>query len=763
MSRFSAIASALLLVPMLPGQEAPVAQLHEQQVAFAAEADAMEAAVSALATLPDAPFDPTAPMPDAPQGQSAAAADGGLLIDNAHSALAYIGNVRLSDPRLRLRAARRLYVVLPAQEKRDEKQEEPVEKHEAAAPAGDAPERPKRPVAEKAAEAEEAAVPADVVAEDVAVDIPGSRALLVGRDASPSLSVRRAQDSLVMQKSSSGAPASIFADEAGYVLMQGADIEIIGHTEDGEEWVLTAKQGPLVYCAQERCLIICGPAFISSPRGSLSSRDEMLVEFAEPKDEAAAKPGTPFAAFAAMQFREITRVEAKGDVVFTMPATDERPAAMVASSRVSYHLPEGRAETSAPCMLTYGAFSMKSPGGITLEGNGDARVAPPPAGEVIAGTYARPLPGTQPARTAVGSWHTAGGIAYLAEKNCISMPGGIHASDEAGMFSCTGLFEAYLIAADTPLQRKPGMPNLAVAHQQGVDAVHAEGDVRMHSAACGSYPACEMNADVADVHVPTAATRLQAMPGRTAYVSYGDYSLTAQAAEDAFASVDLFANGDILAQGQSIHAALPGKDGPVRADCRRMLSLQREAALLSLGEDGHVDSPDGIMTANGPLTAELAPGSRPMRAPAGYPQLSYNFSGIRRAVTPDGGTLRTAQVSMQCEGAIEVELLPDAPADNPRKSIRTASARSRVSVAGKDATGRLVRASGDRLDFDPATQNFYLRGSQVMLADKYNTHVASGRGACITIDPHNNVRITGERHATYANRLQEQIDSNKKH
>ena len=111
---------------------------------------------------------------------------------------------------------------------------------------------------------------------------------------------------------------------------------------------------------------------------------------------------------------------------------------------------------------------------------------------------------------------------------------------------------------------------------------------------------------------------------------------------------------------------------------------------------------------------------------------------------------------------MQLIMRPGKPGDNPRELLQEVTARGRVRLAGKDANGKLVRADGDRLDFDHASGNIYLRGSQVTLRDANNTHTASGSGACVTIDSKDNVRIYGERQTTTANRIHQQIDSQKK-
>lgn len=749
----------LLLLPaaLSAAEQSYAERLSRELATFAGEAAKLEKDLAPEGSLPEAPFDPQSPMPEPPPGQSAAAADGGLLFDNNQSRLAYIGNVRLNDPHLQLRAAHRLYIVLPQQEK---KEQAPEKKEPAATPAQKQANKPaEAPKPEPAAKPEP--IPAYATVENAAVDAPGSRVLLQGRAASPSISIQRGEDSLTLQPCS-GEPAQIFTNAEGDVLMLGADIVIIRHDENGGEWKLEAAAGPVYYRAAERKLIVPGRARITTPQGTMECTQEMHITMVA-MENPPAKKDTPFSAFAAMQFREIEKAHARGDVVLTTPATAERPAAEARGDYLSFDATTGDCLLTEQCHIVYGGFSLDTRGKIELFGNGDALISASEDEGKISGTYERPAPVAGQAPLS-GTWSTRGSISYSVETNCITFPHGLQTKDPVSSFSCTHTADAFLTAKPgATSERKSGMPNLTLAQQEGIARIRARGNVRLHSDAAGATPACDMSADVLDTHVATAKTSLQSTDGKRAHVRYGDYKLTTTAPTTGRAYINLLENGDILALGEKVEATLPNDKGEIYATCQKELHLQREPGLLTLGENARINAPDGIMTARGILNVELAPGDTPPRAPAAYPQLSYNYSGLRRATTEKGGTMRTTQVSMQCEGLISIELAAGkAPTDNPRDSIRAATARGRVLLAGKDATGRLVRASGDRLDFDPATRNFYLNGRMVTLADEFNTHTAAGARARITIDPHNNVRITGERQTTYANHIQEQVEKNKK-
>ncbi len=61
----------------------------------------------------DSPARADAPIPESTDGETVVEADGGMLFDITNATLVYMGNVRVSDNRLRMRCAERLYIRLP--------------------------------------------------------------------------------------------------------------------------------------------------------------------------------------------------------------------------------------------------------------------------------------------------------------------------------------------------------------------------------------------------------------------------------------------------------------------------------------------------------------------------------------------------------------------------------------------------------------------------------------------------------------------------
>ena len=134
-----------------------------------------------------------------------------------------------------------------------------------------------------------------------------------------------------------------------------------------------------------------------------------------------------------------------------------------------------------------------------------------------------------------------------------------------------------------------------------------------------------------------------------------------------------------------------------------------------------------------------------------------------RLRTGQGGTARTAQASMECNGLIDISLLPESRrAKNAVMGpIDKALLCDRVSVLAKDSSGRLLRASGDRMEADAATGEKVITGRRVTLSDENNTHIASGAGAAVRIDRNNNARITGQHQSTTATNIRRQTEQTK--
>jgi hypothetical protein len=159
--------------------------------------------------------------------------------------------------------------------------------------------------------------------------------------------------------------------------------------------------------------------------------------------------------------------------------------------------------------------------------------------------------------------------------------------------------------------------------------------------------------------------------------------------------------------GEKLTASLPTNDGTATLHCTDKLTLQRETAELKMGAGAIMQAPQGRITANGPLTLTLAEGAPEKARPLlpQCPQLVYNFSGLKLAETEQGGTVQSKEAAMRCSGRIHVEM-DDTPTTGKSKSalpVKTATAEGDVAVTGRDADGKILTASGDKLTIDGNT------------------------------------------------------------
>ncbi len=756
----------------LPSDEAAACAARLQDLVEQAEQTQREA--MKFKPIPRVHFDPTVPLPPTRPGESAAAADGGLFFDNNASTLTYIGNVRLRDKQLHLRAANRLFLLFPSDDKQkagDEalgtrQKQQAAPKTTAAAPM---PPPAKTGQAPKKSEARDV-LPLDVVTVNAAADLRTGRLALEGRsNGDPSLVLSRGESqALLHRQAEKGQSAWIYADELGNVLLRGGKLDAEWKDDEGKSWRLVCTGEFALYRAAAREVIFCGDVVVTTPQGTLHCTRSLSVFFSAkenavpPSANASTRDKNPFSQFEDMQIKEVDHIVAEGNVSLAIPARQGQPASRIMGETLRYSIASGECNAAGDNpTISFGENTLTTNGEIYLRGNGDIEIQ----GSKINGSYRRPAPGETPQRLLVGSYYTEGPVTYTAASRTIFLPKGMNARDEAAFFRCTGECRVTLLpgtGAGKP--RAKGEPNLAIAHTDGVRDVEASGNVTMHSDASPASPVCDICADYALLNLQDGTALFRTERGKPVDARYGNYALAARSPSGKTSHLQVLPNGDLLAKGEYVAASLPSEKGRSRATCADELRLQREKGVLLMGRAASIETPDGIMTSRGTLQAQLVPGkdSEGMKAPAKYPHLAYNFIGLHTAETHEGGTLRTAQASMQCEGDIIVEIDPNAKKGADRSSIRSALVTNKVRLAGKDPSGRLIRADGDRLTLDQGTGNIVLTGKTVRLQDENNVHTATGAGARITVDPKNNIRVFGAQQTTHSVHLREQIKKNKK-
>ena len=755
-------------------------------------------------------------MPAAVPGKLVAVSDGGLVFDSEQSQLIYIRNVRVNDARLRLRASEQLIIQLEKKATRDARKKVPdgVRSESVSADTFVAPSAKSgqtQPASEPPADTEKAAqatgsdaAPAagatgaedsakvdatagtgsataaapsstvtplepvpEVTAPVAIVDMETNRILLSTADSGGTIRITRGEDFFQVD-TPEGERADVLADELGNLYINGTSLHIIWRDSEGQLAELRSPSARIYYHAEKRCFVLEGACDITHPRGSVTCNDGFcaLLEEGTPPTS----PRTGFMSqFANMSFGGIRAATARGDVRLHGQAMDEHPDSDVQAEFLSYDGTTGACLLTGPdCRLRYGDQHLHTTESIELLENGDIVLL----GDVIDGSYARPSQAA-PDQEVHGTFAAKNKLILTASDGIARTEHGFTAKDSEASFSCTGPVELYLAKGEKPAavppREKVGMLNLAVMQYTTVDRMRARDQVQVlfHGNVPGQdgLQSGSMSGDFLDVDTVAATIRVDAFQGRPAILAFGNNKIKAQSPE-ASSQIELLPNGDIDVRGSSINTTLQGEEGITKTFCRDNMHLDRLKGLLTTGRNADVHSPSGIFTANGPLTITLAPQpSDEAKAPLSpkHPQLSYPFAGVSRIYTEEGGTLRTTNASMQCTGPVDIELDPTASHDDGKGagSIKRATASGQVAILGKDQQGRLLRATGDRMVLDASSGTKVITGSRVTLSNEYNTHTASGPGAAVRVDRHNNARITGARQVTTATSIQKQVESNK--
>lgn len=716
-------------------------------------------------------------MPTGNPGETVAEADGGMLFDAANSRVTYINNVRVNDARAKLRCIRRLYVQLPkstllqrqegakdAVEHSAAQQAPPPAAQEAATEPPEVAAIPGLPMADTPATIDQPAgnKPLDITTEEAVIDANRNCILLTGSTRhSPGIHIRRGQDEITLHPTQKGEPPVIMADANGDILIHSGKMQLSWRDKDGAPCELKTEAEHIYYRAAEHSLLVDGKASLRTPHGTLQFDKGALIAL-ESAHRQGKKDDGFMSQFTNVSIAGIAYAEAWGNVVAAATANQSHQAAEIHGEHLVYSAKTGSCLTEGKnCRLVYGKNTLQTDGSLRLEPNGDIYLS----GADINGSYERPAP--QKEKQAVqGTFRTTDTLVFSAADGTITAPKGITLKDDYSDFSCSGPLVLNLRANEkagaTP---KVGNLNLAIARYTDISQAHASGNIIVHHGDTPGTPDTELLATEADINMLTGEVTLTAAGGQEARLRVKGYEIATKSTQGP-SLVELKSNGDISITGGQINATLQAKDGAARIQAHNNLYLNREKGEISIGPHSRITSPSGILTANGPLTATLhhAPAAEARPILPNFPHLVYNYDGLEKASTNNGGTIRTEKASMQCSGPITVVMNPTPPKkdSSATAAIRHASASGNVALAGKDGTGRIIKATGDTLSLNGATGEKRLSGNKVTLADAYNTHTAFGPGASVIIDKKNNARITGSRHTTTATRIHDQIEQQKK-
>lgn len=708
-----------------------------------------------------------------------AVADRGLLFDTANSRIIYLGNVRLRDARAHLNAAEQLQIHLlnltddsketpePEPQEADSltevteipaaPAEEAATKTEAATAEAEAEAQPTPDAAQEAAPATE---PAQINTHSAIADTINNAILLHAPAAGEDIYMQQGENHVRITPASD-APARILADPQGNILLEGSIIDLRMVDKNGGVATLNTKGGPVFYHAATHTLHAPGNSAFTHPDGTLTCTESLGVVLKPAETQAKEKEGF-MSQFTGLRFNGISTATAKGQVVLTGVAKDERPAMRAEGDTLTYYGETGECSLEGSrCRLAYGQFDVHADEGLHLLANGDIELR----GKDIHGTYER-ASGT-PGQMLSGNFKANAHVIFKADTGIITTEKGIFMQDDEMDFSCTGPAQLVLSPKEGAVEpeQKSGMPNLAITRYGDVARAKATGNVVAHRFEPGTRKCIgELKAAIAETDLETGETLLTGEPGEPLIALYEGNRIVATPAAGRAATMQLLANGDLKLNGDTIDATMVNKDGTTTARCRDYVRLIRAEDRLETGSSTELHAPTVILTTNSSLSAKLASSGKERKEPTpgkkGFGRFQFDYTGIQEATTDSGCTLRTEQGSMQCTGPVHIVMEPEGAGKSAAMGgMKYATAAGNVAIAGKDSSGRLMRATGDHLKIDSSTGLKVLSGKRVTLSDANNTHIITGKGAAISIDSRNNVKITGSSHKTHASNVRQQLDT----
>lgn len=697
--------------------------------------------------------------------------DGAMLFDTESHNIVYVGNVRLADPCLKLHAPGRLFVRLPEKELAT-KQDEARQSLEEALPENDS--KPHAAPAEKPAETKptddkksafalpEGMEPVYLAAADAVADAENNHIILFSPAGSMPVTAESGPNKLTVTPAAEQ-PAYVLADADGNITVVGQEIAVVWVDEKHQRTELQVEGGSMCYNAAAHAVALTGRCFLRRPEGDIRC-DRLLVVSLQGKHEVSEDVGF-MQQFASVNAEGIAAVYAEGGVAMTTAGSGEQPASSLRAEVLHYDAETGLCSlTGDACELAYAEqYALQGARRIVLSPDGALAAE----GETLSGAYQRP---SEDGKSLLkGQFRTRGLMTFTPKGDYaeIRLPQGVSASDAEGDFSCTGELTALLLPVEEV--KVPQVPasklNLALARFRTLDRAAACGDVTAHRYAPLTHQeTAHLQAERAEFDLQHHAAELFGTSSSSIRAAYNGNTLEATPDGDNAPHLSLSESGDTELRGGMIHASFTDeKKGSVTARCAHALRLLRAENKLETDGATEFRTEQGILVTKGPLYASLIveePSESALSRKKGF---HLPYTGIREAATDHGGSVQTAQGSMQCTGHIRVTMDGAANGKDAKMAgLKTATAEGNVAIAGKDSTGRIIRATGDRLTLDAATGEKVLTGSRVTLSDGRNTHTVSGGKASVRIDARNNAVIRGTTHSTTVNSIHEQIEQQTK-
>lgn len=685
----------------------------------------------------------------------------GMMFDAGASRIIYLGNVRLIDKRLCIKAGQQLHIHLPGLSKAVDKKNTDNPASEISLPGEETATAPAQEEPDKEEESGYQGEPAAIDTEHAIADTISNTILLYAPTPGKDIAIDYGKNSIRIKPGEGSAPAPrLLADAAGNILLEGGIIHLAMVDDQGQRSELCTSGGHVYYHAATSTLHIPGKSSFNHPDGTLSCSEMLCVRLAPAATDSGKKKGF-MSQFTGLKFEGIDTASAKGQVVASQRAREDQPGTELHGDELRYNGKTGDCSlTGSKCRIVYGEYIVNANEGIHLLPNGDIELR----GSDISGNYTRG--GDKGASPIAGTFKANDNVVFRADLGTITTNKGITIADTEMDFSSEG--PTHLVLARKPgakdPEQKPGMPNLAIAQFGEIARAKASGNVIAHRYAPATRKCIgELKADSVETDINTGETLITSATGQQLTAVYNGNRVEATPAEGKMATMEMQANGDIRLNGERISAVMLSDKGTTTARCRDYVRLIRAEDRLETGSATRINSEAAILTTRGPLSAKLTSDKQETQpSKGGSPIGSFNYTGIQEATTNSGCTVQTEKGSMQCTGPVRLTMDTSGKGqDKMLGGIKRATARGNVAVAGKDSTGRMLRATGDFLEVDAASGMKVLKGKEVTLADANNTHVASGEGAAISIDANNNASITGARHTTHATNIKQQIEQQK--
>lgn len=698
--------------------------------------------------------------------------DGAMLFDTESHNIVYVGNVHLADPRLNLRVPGRFFVRLPEKELSN-KQEEARQSLEDALPENSAKshseQRSKPSEVRRTNERESAfALPEGMEtlhlsAADAVADAENNHIILFSPAGAMPVTAESGLNSLTVTPAAEQ-PAYVLADADGNISLVGQEIAVVWVDAKQQRTELHVAGGSMCYNAAAHAVALSGRCELRRPEGDIRC-DRLLVVSLQGK-HAVEENEAFMQQFASVNAEGIAAVYAEGGVALTTAGRDEQPASFMRGEVLNYDAETGLCSlTGDACELAYaGQYALQGAHRIVLSPEGALSVE----GETLSGFYRRPSEDGE--KTLQGQFRTGGLITLTphTDRAEIRLPQGVTASDSEGDFSCSGELTATLLPGES--ENVPQVPasklNLALARFRVMERASACGAVTVHRYAPLTHQetAC-LHAERAEFNLLHHAIELFGTSTTAILAAFNGNKLEATPDTDAAPHLSFSENGDAELRGGMIYASFADvKNGTVSARSAHALRLLRAENKLETDGATEIRAEQGILVTKGPLYALLTAAEGASAEPvSGKKGFHLPYTGIREASTDHGGSVQTVQGSMQCTGHMRVTMDDTANGKASKMGrLKTATAEGNVAIAGKDSTGRIIHATGDRLSFDATTGEKVLTGSRVTLSDGRNTHTASGGNASVRIDARNNAAIRGSAHSTTVNGIHEQIEQQTK-